>query len=187
MTAANVGAIATTGGTATGSITAPDFIQSSAQSTNAAACTRKDYVDSAIAAGDALQVSKTGDTMTGNLTTPKVLVSGAQGTEVNALTRKDYVDSAIAAGDALQVSKTGDTMTGNLTVPKVLVSGAQGTEVNALTRKDYVDGLAASKLESTTNTVWNATGAGAGQGLAYSGKTAIGGVNDSWLRINPNS
>lgn len=78
-------------------------------------------------------------------------------------------------------------MTGNLTVPKVLVSGAQGTEVNALTRKDYVDGLAASKLGSTTNTVWNATGAGAGQGLAYSGKTAIGGINDSWLRINPNS
>ena len=140
LTAANVGAIATTGGTATGNITAPDFIQSSTQSTNAAACTRK-----------------------------------------------DYVDSAIAAGDALQVSKSGDTMTGNLTAPKVLVSGAQGTEANALTRKDYVDGLAASKLGSTTNTVWNATGAGAGQGLAYSGKTAIGGVNDSWLRINPNS
>lgn len=67
LTAANVGAIATTGGTATGNITAPDFIQSSAQSTNAAACTRKDYVDSAIAAGDALQVSKTGDTMSGQL------------------------------------------------------------------------------------------------------------------------
>lgn len=78
-------------------------------------------------------------------------------------------------------------MTGNLTTTKVLVSGAQGAEGNALTRKDYVDGLAAGKLGSTTNTVWNATGAGAGQGLAYSGKTAIGGVNDSWLRINPNS
>lgn len=96
LTAANVGAIATTGGTATGNITAPDFIQSSTQSTNAAACTRKDYVDSAIAAGDALQVSKSGDTMTGNLTAPKVLVSGAQGTEVNALTRKDYVDGQVA-------------------------------------------------------------------------------------------
>lgn len=75
--------------------------------------TRKDYVDSAIAAGDALQVSKTGDTMTGNLTTPKVLVSGAQGTESNALTRKDYVDSATA----LKVNKAGDTMTGKLNVP----------------------------------------------------------------------
>lgn len=96
LTAANVGAIATTGGTATGNITAPDFIQSSTQSTNAAACTRKDYVDSAIAAGDALQVSKSGDTMTGNLTAPKVLVSSAQGTEANALTRKDYVDGQVA-------------------------------------------------------------------------------------------
>lgn len=67
LTAADVGAIATAGGTATGNITAPDFIKSSTQSTNAAACTRKDYVDSAIAAGDALQVSKTGDTMTGVL------------------------------------------------------------------------------------------------------------------------
>ena len=65
--------------------------------------TRKDYVDSAIAAGDALQVSKSGDTMTGNLTTPKVLVSGAQGTESNALTRKDYVDTRIiiSAADPL--------------------------------------------------------------------------------------
>lgn len=108
-------------GGASGNMTAPDFIQSSAQSTNAAACTRKDYVDSAIAAGDALQVSKSGDTMTGNLTAPKVLVSGAQGTEVNALTRKDYVDSAIAAGDALQVSKSGDIMTGALRTPFVYI------------------------------------------------------------------
>ena len=96
LTAANVGAIATTGGTATGNITAPDFIQSSTQSTNAAACTRKDYVDSAIAAGDALQVSKTGDTMTGNLTVPAVNLSGSQSSAPNTVTRKDYVDGEVA-------------------------------------------------------------------------------------------
>ena len=97
--------------------------------------TRKDYVDSAIAAGDALQVSKSGDTMTGNLTAPKVLVSGAQGTESNALARKDYVDTE----SAKKVNKAGDTMTGNLFAPAVLVSSAQDASPNALTRKDYVD------------------------------------------------
>ena len=123
----------------TGDLTAPKVLVSGAQGTEVNALTRKDYVDSAIAAGDALQVSKTGDTMTGDLTAPKVLVSGAQGTEVNALTRKDYVDTAIAAGDALQVSKTGDTMSGNLTVPKVLLSAAQGAEANAVARRDFVE------------------------------------------------
>lgn len=127
-------------GGASGNMTAPDFIQSSAQSTNAAACTRKDYVDSAIAAGDALQVSKSGDTMTGNLTVPKVLVSGAQGTESNALTRKDYVDTELAK----KLNLTGGTLTGNLTAPAVLVSSAQNTSANALTRKDYVDSAIAA-------------------------------------------
>ena len=102
--------------------------------------TNKVYVDSAIAAGDALQVSKTGDTMTGNLTTPKVLVSGAQGTESNALTRKDYVDAELAK----KLNLTGGTLTGNLTAPAVLVSSAQNTSVNALTRKDYVDSAIAA-------------------------------------------
>lgn len=107
-------------GGASGNITAPDFIQSSTQSTNAAACTRKDYVDSAIAAGDALQVSKTGDTMTGNLTAPKVLVSGAQGTEVNALTRKDYVDTELSG----KLNLAGGTMTGALFINQELQSRA---------------------------------------------------------------
>ncbi|WP_407531623.1 pyocin knob domain-containing protein [Vibrio parahaemolyticus] len=40
-------------------------------------------------------------------------------------------------------------------------------------------------LSSTTSVVWNATGAGSGQGIAYNGKTAIGGSNDAWLRFNP--
>ncbi len=31
----------------------------------------------------------------------------------------------------------------------------------------------------------NATGAGSGQGVAFSGKTVVGGANDSWLRLNP--
>ena len=142
-------AVKRAGDTMTGNLTVPKVLVSGAQGTEVNALTRKDYVDSAIAAGDALQVSKAGDTMTGNLTTPKVLVSGAQGTEINALTRKDYVDSAIAAGDALQVSKSGDTMTGNLTAPAVLVSSAQNTSVNALTRKDYVDQQVATRAPTT--------------------------------------
>lgn len=139
-------------GGASGNMTAPDFIQSSAQSTNAAACTRKDYVDSAIAAGDALQVSKSGDTMTGNLTAPKVLVSDAQGTEVNALTRKDYVDAELAK----KLNLTGGTLTGNLTAPAVLVSSAQNTSANALTRKDYVDTELSKKLSLTGGTMTGA-------------------------------
>ena len=95
-TAADVGALPITGGTLTGNLTAPAVLVSSAQNTSVNALTRKDYVDSAIAAGDALQVSKSGDTMTGDLTAPKVLVSGVQGAEDNALTRKDYVDSQVA-------------------------------------------------------------------------------------------
>ncbi|MGU5689079.1 tail fiber domain-containing protein [Aeromonas caviae] len=118
ISATNVGAVSKTGDTMTGNLTAPAVLVSSAQDTSVNALTRKDYVDSAIAAGDALQVSKTGDTMTGNLTTPKVLVSDAQGTEVNALTRKDYVDSEVAK----KLNLTGGTLTGNLTAPGFIES-----------------------------------------------------------------
>jgi hypothetical protein len=149
-TAADVNALPITGGTLTGNLTAPAVLVSSAQNTSANALTRKDYVDSAIAAGDALQVSKAGDTMSGNLTAPKVLVSGAQGTEVNALTRKDYVDAELAK----KLNLTGGTLTGNLTAPAVLVSSAQDTSVNALTRKDYVDDQVATRAPTThTHTV----------------------------------
>ncbi|MGG5825947.1 pyocin knob domain-containing S74 family peptidase [Aeromonas salmonicida] len=51
----------------TGTFTAKDFIQSTAQLNNAAASTRKDYVDAQIAAIDAKNVTKAGDTMTGPL------------------------------------------------------------------------------------------------------------------------
>ena len=61
-------AVKRAGDTMTGDLTAPKFLMSAAQSTAVNASTRKDYVDSAIAAGDALQVSKSGDTMTGGLT-----------------------------------------------------------------------------------------------------------------------
>ncbi|EGQ9864509.1 hypothetical protein FYU90_24905 [Vibrio parahaemolyticus] len=41
----------------------------------------------------------------------------------------------------------------------------------------------------TSNQVYspkiNATGTGSGQGIAFNGKTAIGGSNDTWLRLNP--
>ncbi|EKD9324335.1 hypothetical protein OS347_000760 [Vibrio vulnificus] len=34
---------------------------------------------------------------------------------------------------------------------------------------------------------FNASGTVAGEGLAFNGKTAIGGINDAWLRINPHT
>ena len=131
-------AVKRAGDTMTGNLTTPKVLVSGAQGTEVNALTRKDYVDSAIAAGDALQVSKTGDTMTGNLNAPRVLVSGAQGLEVNALTRKDYVDGQVAtraptahthtAADVGAVSKAGDTVTGTLTVS---VDGASKTRMYA--------------------------------------------------------
>ena len=68
-------AVRRAGDTMTGNLTAPKVLVSGAQGTEINALTRKDYVDSAIAAGDALQVSKTGDTMTG----PLIAKSGAEG------------------------------------------------------------------------------------------------------------
>lgn len=47
-----------------GDVFAQNFIQTTAQSTNAASCTRKDYVDAQVAP----KLNKSGDTMTGNLT-----------------------------------------------------------------------------------------------------------------------
>lgn len=41
------------------------------------------------------------------------------------------------------------------------------------------------RAKITAHTGCDARGPGAGQGLAYYGKTAIGGTNDGWLRLNP--
>ena len=38
-----------------------------------------------------------------------------------------------------------------------------------------------------TSPILNATGTASGQGIVFNEKTAIGGANDSWLRINPHS
>lgn len=73
-----------------------NIVTSVAQSALANALTRKDYVDGAISAGDALQVSKSGDSMSGNLTAPAVFLSSSQNSSASALTRKDYVDGQIA-------------------------------------------------------------------------------------------
>lgn len=72
-----------------------NIVSSVAQSSLANALTRKDYVDSAISAGDALQVSKSGDTMTGSLFAPSVVATASQNLAAAALTRKDYVDGQI--------------------------------------------------------------------------------------------
>lgn len=92
-TPADLGALSTSGGTATGNITAPDFLQSTAQTNNAAASTRKDYVDTQ----DNLRVLKTttvnGKPLSGNITlTPADIGAQPEGGVSNSakfLTRID--------------------------------------------------------------------------------------------------
>ena len=92
-TPADLGALSTSGGTATGNITAPDFLQSTAQTNNAAASTRKDYVDTQ----DNLRVLKTttvnGKPLSGNITlTPADIgaqPAGGASNSANFLTRID--------------------------------------------------------------------------------------------------
>lgn len=92
-TPADLGALSTSGGIATGNITATDFLQSTAQTNNAAASTRKDYVDTQ----DNLRVLKTttvnGKPLSGNITlTPADIGAQPEGGESNSakfLTRID--------------------------------------------------------------------------------------------------
>lgn len=181
-TATDVGAVAKTGDTMTGSLKAPDFIQTTAQSTNAAASTRKDYVDAQVSAVDAKNVAKAGDTMTGNLNfgTPNQGIhfqtatigggnglfsgtgDGASSTSSNIQLKSWFgVGIAPASGNPTNANtiwfnaRNGDISTiGDITAKKSLVSAAQGTEANALTRKDYVDSQVATRAPTThTHTV----------------------------------
>lgn len=134
LTAANVGAIATTGGTATGSITAPDFIQSSAQSTNAAACTRKDYVDAQVKAVDTKNVAKTGDTMTGTLNFARIK-SAANFWDKSSIMFADGASTwfhLLSEGDAFKIS-SGTTGQTNL----VSVNSAGNMDIAGSTTSKY--------------------------------------------------
>lgn len=93
-----------TGGTLTGNLTAPAVLVSSAQNTSVNALTRKDYVDYAIAAGDALKVSKAGDTMTGAL----------------HLSSSTFGTAGVSAGT------TFNGMYGNARVPHIVESNTSG-------------------------------------------------------------
>lgn len=182
-TAEDVGAVNKAGDTMTGNLTAPKVLVSGAQGAEVNALTRKDYVDSAIAAGDALQVSKTGDTMTGNLSMSGnteirfTAVSGGTGIaggtgdgatqNITNLQIKSWYGIGISPTAGLPAGMTmgqnsiwinarnGDiSAIGNIIANKSLVSAAQGTEANALTRKDYVDGQVATRAPTAhTHTV----------------------------------
>ncbi|ADQ53033.1 tail fiber protein [Aeromonas phage PX29] len=140
-TPAEVGAVNLVGDTMTGSLNAPDFIQTTAQSTNVASCTRKDYVDAQVAP----KLNKSGDTMTGALTIkhsyPSInfIESDAVGGE------KAFILVADGGGIRLQedssryvwhYSKTQDSI--QLYKPEVTAEG-MGTKATSLATKAYVD------------------------------------------------
>ncbi|WP_429234748.1 tail fiber domain-containing protein [Aeromonas salmonicida] len=114
--AGDVSALAVSGGTVAGNITATDFIQSTAQTNNAAASTRKDYVDAQVKAVSDQSLKLTGGTVKGNITATDFIQSTAQTNNAAASTRKDYVDAQVKAVGDRSVNKAGDTMTGNLTL-----------------------------------------------------------------------
>lgn len=137
-----------------------------AQGTAASSLTRKDYVDSKVSAGDALQVSKTGDTMTGVLTITKdaagILLNPADGTSSYILgqqggtnswyvgkgssTNDDILLHSYVHGTSLALSSDRITVTKN-----ILCTVGQSSAVNAYTRKDYVDGQISTRAPSTHN------------------------------------
>lgn len=144
----------------TGSLSGPDFIQTTAQSTNAAASTRKDYVDGQ----DAKKVNKTGDTMTGALTInmtypsinfvesdavggPKsfVLVSDGGGIRLNE-------DSTVGRA-VWEYSKANDSM--RLYKPAVGVDG-MGTATGSLVTKAYADAIDVKNVAKAGDTMTGA-------------------------------
>ena len=113
-----------------------------------AAATRKDYVDSAIAAGDARQVSKTGDTMTGPLT---ISNSAPIFTLNETDTGKNWLLVADGDGCRFQMDNTVGRKAwdvnpaGTVSIYDPMSITAQGGNGGSLTRKDYVDGQVATR------------------------------------------
>lgn len=76
----------------TGNVTAPKFLISTAQPSEANAATRRDWVVAELAK----KLDLAGGTVTGTTTMAKVLMSVNQPSEANSFTRKDYVDTKVA-------------------------------------------------------------------------------------------
>ncbi|MFM1687954.1 pyocin knob domain-containing S74 family peptidase [Aeromonas salmonicida] len=143
------------GDTLSGSLNAPDFIQTTAQSNNAAASTRKDYVDAQIKAIDDKNVSKAGDTMTGPLISTQFKAS----TDYGFVRSTDLVQGMFVGADKRTIIG-GGTGSGyvvirpfgisaesnevvfnanGITAKDFIQNSAQSTNAAASTRKDYVD------------------------------------------------
>lgn len=78
---------------------------------------------------------------------------------------------------------------------QLLATGSGVTSVNGMNgaitiTTDTVNAVNRSGSTMTgglTSPTLNATGAASAQGLTFNGKTAIGGANDTWLRLNPHN
>ena len=176
----------------TGISTAQTIFETNGTITNSAAptstghLTNKGYVDSAIAAGDALQVSKTGDIMTGNLTIKpptgqaRVNIDSVSGQDSNVVFQNGgknrwnlYQNNAAestgnngsnfalrAFNDDSSVLGDAFTVERKSRITTFLVnprsSATQGTNVADLTRKDYVDGEIAKQVSKTGDTMTGA-------------------------------
>lgn len=156
------------GDTLSGSLTGPDFIQSTPQSNNAAASTRKDYVDKLIAerkadsdsirldvysksATDSMYVNKTDDTLT-----PAQVPNAIQMKGKGTVSYQDGVNTRFhtySEGNTFKVSHGNDPTTNviavdsagamsvksSITSTDFIQSTAQTNNPSASTRKDYVD------------------------------------------------
>ncbi|EKD9324334.1 hypothetical protein OS347_000759 [Vibrio vulnificus] len=145
------------------------YTQDAAQSSLANALTRKDYVDGTF-------VKKAGDTMTGDLTVPNLYsVNKVSG---NGTGNDYHLGSFEARGNG----------TANTVFPTIGFHqpGVYAASLQLRAGRDfrfYAQG--GNSYASVTASAFNASGTVAGEGLAFNGKTAIGGSNDTTLRLNP--
>lgn len=161
-TPGDVGAVAKAGDTMSGNLTAPAVLVSSTQNTSSNALTRKDYVDSAIAAGDALQVSKSGDTMTGELqSSARITGTGTAATDYSGAGLMANGGAAgypsiafhqpgLFGGDIVYDGTMYTFHTNNHENVATVntwetFAQSQPTRPSSLTRKDYVDGQVATR------------------------------------------
>lgn len=192
-----------------GSFTAKDFIQTTAQTNNAAASTRKDYVDNLVGTlrndvyskggSDARYVIKTGDTMTGSLINTKSITSNTA-LAVDANTRKlalevgadqipyisvDYAYRALQFNDKRTVTATnGFEINGNNAYSDYFVryAGYVGGWARGLRAINAADAIGAGiGFTGTADTV---TGVYMGLGTSpWSGDTGIK-IDSSSINLN---
>lgn len=144
---------------------ATNFIQTTGQSTNGAASTRKDYVDGQIA----LQVAKTGDVMSGTLTATQFKSSGDYGFVRSTNTAQGMFVGAdgrtiIGGGTGNVIIRPGGISIGtgeiNFANNGTITVSTVGTATNHLITKGYVDGevtSAATTAKTYTDTTTAST------------------------------